>query len=112
MRQTEPHWVCQQCGQPINQGDGYIEAINVDSGVAPVGAYPQEPSLEVETERGEHGGVTMDAAVWAIRQSRIRVGFIVYHEEHDPHPDNEGLHDRCGARTDPGGVGRVGATSP
>ena len=83
-------WICQICKQPINSGDGFVEVINCNPDLGPVGSYPCKatPPFDLGTE--ESDGVKIDDLVTELLQRKPNIGFIVFHSRCDPHPNTEG----------------------
>ncbi|MEK6408930.1 MAG: hypothetical protein AABN34_18560 [Acidobacteriota bacterium] len=83
-------WICQTCKQPISTGDGFIEVINCNSDLGPIGSYPREatPPFDLGTE--ESGGAKIGDLVAELLQRKPYIGFLVFHTRCDPYPDTEG----------------------
>lgn len=83
-------WICQTCKQPITSGDGFIEVINCNPDLGPVGSYPSEatPPFDLETERV--GAVKIGVLVDEFLRRKPNIDFLVLHTRCDPHTDTEG----------------------
>jgi len=94
-----PHWVCQTCHRPL-EGDGFVHVFNVNTSLAPLGAYPRDCSPDFDLGEVQDSYIakrelaTVDEEQqMQIDEARrfldrpIKIGFGVYHAACDPHAD-------------------------
>ncbi len=90
MKSDEMRWICDECGEPIGDDEGYIEAYKKRPNGGPVGGYPSEPSptAPLRMKPGELLTVTPKGLVNLSFEAKKTVGIQVVHGRCDSIEDS------------------------
>ncbi len=88
--------ICQACGEAIAEGEGWLEIVNTNPDLGPVGGWPRSASRELDGhgnyagERNNTGERNYSFQVWTWKElenkqfTQVNIGFKLLHGRCDP----------------------------